>query len=168
MRNRLHLSPSPLPPRRSARVTQAKAHAIGLAKRQRIRSLALDLNILAYYRYHIECMNDTYYDSKILNLLDNLTPEKYVKLEPIKDKIRDLLYKWEGIDEDSYEILPDARIIHRLNIVLNGECLMVRPVPQNTIPLPVLTKLHMMSPEEYEEEDDNEEEEEEENNEEKD
>ncbi|KAF8415265.1 hypothetical protein EV426DRAFT_701298 [Tirmania nivea] len=67
-------------------------------------------------------------NGEILNLLDNPTSEKYAKLEPkvvedlmVADKIRDLLYEWEGIDEDSYEILPDARIIRRLNIVLNGK-----------------------------------------------
>ncbi|KAF8414836.1 hypothetical protein EV426DRAFT_698934 [Tirmania nivea] len=67
-------------------------------------------------------------DSEILNLLDNPTPEKYAKLEPevvedlmVVDKIRDLLYKWEGMDKDSYEILLDTRIIRRLNMVLNGK-----------------------------------------------
>ncbi|KAF8415393.1 hypothetical protein EV426DRAFT_710234 [Tirmania nivea] len=75
-------------------------------------------------------------DSEILDLLDNPTPKKYDKLEPevvenlmVANKIRDLLYKWEGIDEDSYEILPDAKIICCLNIVLNGDCLTVHPVP---------------------------------------
>ncbi|KAF8421707.1 hypothetical protein EV426DRAFT_672194 [Tirmania nivea] len=167
--NPLQLSPSPPPPRRLARVARAKAKAIGPAKRQRIRSPSPDLNIPAYRRYRIERTNDTQCDSEILDLLDNPTPEKYAKLEPevvedlmVVDKIRDLLYEWEGMDEDSYEILPDARIICRLNMVLNGERLTVRPVPRNTTPPPALTKLHTMSPEEHEEE------EEEENNEEED
>ncbi|KAF8415144.1 hypothetical protein EV426DRAFT_709146 [Tirmania nivea] len=154
---------------------EVAAKAIRLAKRQRIRSLSPDLNILAYRRYCIERTNNTQYDGEILDLLNNPTPEKYAKLEPelvedltVVDKILDLLYKWEGMDEDSYEILPDARIICRLNMVLNGERLTVCPVPRNTTPPPALTKLYMMLPEEHEEEDNDEEEEEEENNEEED
>ncbi|KAF8416333.1 hypothetical protein EV426DRAFT_709377 [Tirmania nivea] len=168
MGNPLHSSPSPPPPRRSARVARAKAKATGPAKRQRIRSPSPDLNILAYRRYRIEHTNDTQCDGKILDLLDNPTPEKYAKLEPevvedlmVADKIRDILYEWEGIDEDSYKILPDARIIHRLNMVLNGERLMVRPVPRNTTPPPALTKLHTISTKEYEEEEDDDDDEEE-------
>ncbi|KAF8417274.1 hypothetical protein EV426DRAFT_711715 [Tirmania nivea] len=156
------------PPRRSARVARAKAKAIGPAKRQRIRSLSPDLNIPAYCRYRIERTNDTQCDGEILDLLDNSTPEKYAKLEPevvedltVADKIRDLLYEWEGMDEDSYEILPDAGIIRRLNMVLNSEHLTVRPVPRNTTPPPTLTKLHTILPEEHEEEKDDDDEEEE-------
>ncbi|KAF8416199.1 hypothetical protein EV426DRAFT_627731 [Tirmania nivea] len=152
MGNPLQLSPSPPPPRRSARVARAKAKAIGPAKRQRIRSPSPDLNIPAYRQYHIERTNDTQSDGEILDLLDNPTPEKYAKLEP--EVVEDLT--------DSYEILPDARIIRRLNMVLNSERLTVRPVPRNTTPPPALTKLHTMSPEEHKEE------EEEENNEEED
>ncbi|KAF8415827.1 hypothetical protein EV426DRAFT_699065 [Tirmania nivea] len=70
MGNPLYSSPSPLLPRRSARVAQVKAKPIGLVK------------------------------SEILDLLDNPTPEKYTKLEPevmedlmVADKIRDLLYE---------------------------------------------------------------------------
>ncbi|KAF8414599.1 hypothetical protein EV426DRAFT_722188 [Tirmania nivea] len=117
-------------------------------------------------------------DGEILDLLDNPTPEKYAKLEPkvvedltVANKIRDLLYEWEGMDEDSYEILPDARIIRCLNMVLNGECLTVRSVPRNVMPPPALTKTNTISLEEHEEEendDDKEQEDEEENNEEED
>ncbi|KAF8416332.1 hypothetical protein EV426DRAFT_709372 [Tirmania nivea] len=114
MENLLYLLPSPPPLRRSAKVTRAKAKAIGPVQ------------------------------SEILDLLDNPTLEKYIK--------------------DSYEILPDTRIIRRLNIVLNGKCLTVRPVPQNIIPPPALTKLYTISLEEHkeEEEDDDEEKEDEE------
>ncbi|KAF8415399.1 hypothetical protein EV426DRAFT_701998 [Tirmania nivea] len=97
-------------------------------------------------------------NGKILDLLDNLTLEKYTKLEP----------EVEGMDEDSYEILLDVRIIHCLNIVLNSERLIVHPVLRNTTLPPILTKLYTMSSKEHEEEDDDEEEEEEENNEEED
>ncbi|KAF8415942.1 hypothetical protein EV426DRAFT_709989 [Tirmania nivea] len=132
-----------------------------------IRSPSPDLNIPAYRRYRIERTNDTQYDGEILDLLDNPTPEKYAKLEPevvedltVADKIRDLLYEWEGIDEDSYEILPDARIIRRLNMVLNGKRLTVHPIPRNTTPPPALTKTNTILLEEYEEEEDDDDEEE--------
>ncbi|KAF8418672.1 hypothetical protein EV426DRAFT_704459 [Tirmania nivea] len=129
--NPLHLSSSLPLPRRSARVVRAKAKATGPAK------------------------------SEILDLLDNPTLEKYAKLESevvedlmVVDKIRDLLYEWEGMDEDNYKILPDGRIIRRLNIVLYGEYLTIHPVPRNTILLPVLTKLHTILTKEHEEEED--------------
>ncbi|KAF8414876.1 hypothetical protein EV426DRAFT_712001 [Tirmania nivea] len=166
MGNPLQLSPPP--PRRSARIARVKVKAIGLAKRQRIRSPSPDLNIPTYHQYRIEGMNDTQCDGKILDLLDNPTLEKYAKLEPevveyltVVNKIRELLYEWEGMDEDSYKILLDARIIRRLNMLLNGERLTVRSVPRNTTPPPALTKTNTISLEEHEKEEDNDDKEEE-------
>ncbi|KAF8430210.1 hypothetical protein EV426DRAFT_660468 [Tirmania nivea] len=164
------LRSSPPPPRRSARVARAKAKALSIGqagrttgKRQRIRSPSPDLNIPAYRRYRIERTNDTQCDCEILDLLDNPTPEKYARLEPevvedltVAEKIRDLLYEWEEMDEESCDILPDARVIRRLNMVLNGERLTVRPVPRTTTPPPALTKTRTISPDEEEEEEEEE------------
>ncbi|KAF8421711.1 hypothetical protein EV426DRAFT_704903 [Tirmania nivea] len=110
-------------------------------------------------------VDDTQCDGKILDLLDNPTPEKYTKLEPevvedlmVVDKIQDLLYKWEGMDKDSYKILPDTRIICWLNMVLNGEYLIVYPIRRNTTLPPILIKLHTILPKKHKEEDNDEEE----------
>ncbi|KAF8415799.1 hypothetical protein EV426DRAFT_707066 [Tirmania nivea] len=94
--------------------------------------------------------------SEILDLLDNPTPEKYAKLESKK-----------RMDEDSYKILLDARIIHCLNMVLNSKRLMVYPIPKNIILLSTLMKTYTILLEEHNKEENNNDEEKEDKEEEK-